>query len=116
LRARSAGTGFPTSEKGDSTMKALIFFVLILLGVASYVALQYHFILIDDGLKILKKTEPAMEYTFVDGRGTINKARILVNPTLIQAGIQNIFSGEGITIRPKEQLENGLDSLKDQLK
>jgi hypothetical protein len=96
-------------------MKAVTVLVLILLGGASFFAFQYHFILIDDGLKILKKTEPAMEYTFVDGRGTVNKARILVNPTLIQAGIQNIFSGEGVTIRPKEQIENGLDSLKDRL-
>jgi len=97
-------------------MKALAVFLLILLGVVSFFALQYHFILIDDGIKILKKTEPAMEYTFVDGRGTLNKARILVNPALIQAGIQNIFSGEGVTIRPKEHLKNGLESLKDPLK
>jgi hypothetical protein len=96
-------------------MKALMVLVLILLGVASFFALQYHFILIDDGLKILKKTELATEYTFVDGRGAVNKARILVNPTLIQAGIQNIFSGGGVTIRPKEQLKKGLDSLKDPL-
>jgi hypothetical protein len=73
---------------------------------------QYHFILIDDGLKILKKPDPSLEYTFVDGRGAINQAKILVNPTLVQAGIQDIFSGDGVTIRPKKQIQDGIDSLK----
>ena len=50
---------------------------------------------------------------FVDGRGAINKAKILVNPTLVQAGINDIFNGGGVTIRPKKQFQDGIDSLKD---
>ena len=86
---------------------------LILVAVVTFFVLQYHFILIDDGLKILKKSELGFDYTFVDGRGAVNKAKILTNPTLMQAGIEDIFSDDGVTIRPKKQLKDGLDSVKD---
>jgi len=94
-------------------MKAFLVFAIILAAAAAFFAFQYHFILIDDGLKILKKSESGLEYTFVDGRGTVNKAKILVNPTLMQAGINDIFSGDGVTIRPKKQIQDGIDSLKE---
>ncbi len=88
---------------------------LILVAVVTFFVFQYHFILIDDGLKILKKSELGLEYTFVDGRGAANKAKILTNPTLVKAGISDVFNGDGITIRPKKDLQKGLDNLKDGL-
>jgi len=83
-------------------------FLLVLTGIALFFAFQYHFILLDDGVSILKKDEAGLEYTLVDGRGAANKARLLANPALLKAGITNIFSGEGVTIRPKKELEKGM--------
>ena len=86
-------------------MRIFVVVVLIVAAIAAYAALQYHFILIDDGLKILKKTNPSLQYTFVDGRGVVNQAKILTNPTRVEAGIRNILSGEGATIRPKKDFQ-----------
>ena len=96
-----------------SIMKVFIAVLLVLCAIASYLVFQYHFIIINDGVQVLRKSEPSLKYTFVDGRGVVNKAKILANPTLVKAGVQNIFSGEGVTIRPKKQLEKGIDDLKD---
>ena len=94
-------------------MRLLFVVVLIVAAIAAYAAFQYHFILIDDGVRVLKKTKPTLDYTFVDGRGVINQAKILTNPTLVQAGIQNVLSGDGATIRPKKQIEDKLDKIAD---
>jgi len=90
-------------------MKLFWIFVIIVAAAAAYLGFQYHVILLDDGVKILKKAEPGLEYTFVDGRGAINKAKILVNPALVQAGVKDIFGGNGVTIRPKKQLKEATD-------
>jgi len=94
-------------------MKLFWIVVCILVAVAAYLSFQYHFILIDDGLKILKKSDPGLEYTFVDGRGAVNKAKILVNPALVKAGVDDIFNDSGVTIRPKKQFQDSMDSLKE---
>ena len=63
---------------------------LIVLGAAIYGLLSYHFILFDDRLKCLKKTELKLENTFVDARGE-KQLQILLNPDLVSAGINDII-------------------------
>jgi hypothetical protein len=70
-------------------MKKLLF-LLLLAGVLIVGALNYHFILFDDGMKTLKKTELTFEDTFVDARGA-KKLQLLSKPALIKAGIREIL-------------------------
>ena len=60
-----------------------------------------------------QETHPSLEYTFVDGRGVTNQAKMLANPTLVEAGIRNALSGDGVTIRPKKDLEKSWNDMKD---
>lgn len=65
--------------------------LLIIAAAAGFGLLNYHFILLDDSLKILKKTAVRYEHTFVDGRGA-KKLSLLTNADLIEAGIKDIVS------------------------
>ncbi len=69
-------------------MKKIIL-TLVVLACAGYGVLSYHFILFDESLKILKKTEPRLENTFVDGRGS-RKLELALKPDLIAAGISDL--------------------------
>ncbi|GAB6142636.1 hypothetical protein [Desulfocicer niacini] len=66
---------------------------LLIFGAAAVAALNYHFILMDDNLKVLKKTEMTLEDTFVNARGA-EKLKILLRPALIKAGIKDILEKE----------------------
>lgn len=68
--------------------------VLISLGIVAAAALNYHFILLDDSLKVLKKTEMTLEDTFVDARGA-KKLKILLKPALVEAGVKDFLNKEG---------------------
>ena len=59
----------------------------LLLGLG-YVVLNYHFILLDSGVKILRKTGLHYTNTFVDGRG-VKKMKLFTEPDLLEAGIQD---------------------------
>lgn len=72
------------------TMKKLLL-MLIVAAVAGYGLLSYHFILLDDSVKILKKTEPRTANTFVDGRGR-NKVKLFLQPDLAAAGISDLLN------------------------
>ncbi len=63
---------------------------LTILAAAGYGLLNYHFVLLDSSLKILKKTNPAYENTFVDARG-IKKLELALKPDLIEAGINDLM-------------------------
>ncbi len=63
---------------------------LVIAAAAGYGLLSYHFILLDDSLKILKKTEPRYENTFVDARGT-KSLKLAIQPDLIAAGINDLL-------------------------
>jgi hypothetical protein len=78
-------------------MKGVIV-ALVILGVAAAGALNYHFILLDDNLKILKKTEMTLEDTFVDARGT-KKLKLLLKPALIEAGLKDALKKEGVEVK-----------------
>ena len=72
--------------------------VILVIAALGYGALNYHFIRLDDGIKILKKTEMNLEYTFVDARGA-KKFKLFLNPALLKAGIKDVLSDEGIEIK-----------------
>ena len=67
-----------------------ILILLIIAGVLTGFALNYHFILFDNKMKMLKKTEVTFEETFVDARGA-KKLQLLSKPALIKAGIKDIL-------------------------
>lgn len=79
-------------------MKKILLVVFLLAGVAAFVAANYHFVLLDESVRILKKTNVTFESTFVDARGIAKKARLLLEPALISAGIKDLFEGGGVTI------------------
>ena len=76
-------------------MKKVIFLSIVVSLV--FVALNYHFILMDSSMKILKKTEMTFGDTFVDARG-VNKAKLYLKPALVKAGIKDLFTDESITV------------------
>ena len=71
---------------------ALLIVAALVLG-----ALNYHFILLDSNLKILKKVDYTFKDTFVDARGS-KKYKLLLKPALVQAGVKDLYKREGITI------------------
>ena len=63
----------------------LIIIVGIILGL-----LNFHFILFDNSLKVLKKEKLTLDDTFVDARG-VKKLKLLTNPDLVRAGIKDLI-------------------------
>ena len=63
---------------------------LSILAAAGFGLLSYHFVLFDSSMKILKKTNPAYEDTFVDARGA-KKLELVLKPALISAGINDVI-------------------------
>jgi hypothetical protein len=80
-------------------MKKAIFLAIVVILV--FFALTYHFILMDNSVKILKKTEMTFENTFVDARG-VKKAKLYLKPALVKAGIKNLFTDESITLEKQK--------------
>lgn len=78
-------------------MKKIIF-MLIIAFVAGYGVLNYHYILLDDSLKIIKKTGMRYENTFVDARGT-KKVDILLKRDLLEAGIKDVLKQVDTTLQ-----------------
>ena len=64
---------------------------LIILAAAGYGLLNYHFILLDGSMKILKKTSLVYANTFVDARGA-KKFELALKPDLIAAGINDTIA------------------------
>ena len=67
-----------------------VLLILVITGALIFAALNYHFILMDKNLKILKKVELTFKNTFVDARGT-KKYKLFLNPSLVKAGIRKAF-------------------------
>jgi len=66
--------------------KALL--ILVVTVALIFTALNYHFILMDKNVKILKKVKLTFNNTFVDARGA-KKFKLFLNPSLVKAGIKN---------------------------
>ncbi len=77
-------------------MKYAIIMVIVL-GALTFAMMNYHFILLDDSLKVLEKTEWTLDSTFVDARGT-KKIKLLLNPALAKAGFRDLLKKEGISL------------------
>lgn len=73
-----------------------IFFLLIL-AACVYGVFNYHFILMDSSIKILKKTGMTLDDTFVDARGD-KKSQLLLNPALLKAGARDLVAKDSVTI------------------
>ena len=71
--------------------------VLLIVAALFFGTLNYHFILLDSSLKILKKVNYTFKDTFVDARGS-KKYKLLLNPALVKAGVKDLYKKEGITI------------------
>jgi hypothetical protein len=67
-----------------------VLLILVITGALFFAALNYHFILMDKNVKILKKVELTFTNTFVDARSA-KKFKLLLNPSLLKAGITKAF-------------------------
>jgi len=63
--------------------------IIVVIGIVLGL-LNFHFILFDNSIKILKKERPTFEDTFVDARGA-KKLKLLTNPDLVRAGVKDLF-------------------------
>lgn len=64
-----------------------VLLILVITGALFFAALNYHFILMDKNVKILKKVELTFTNTFVDARRA-KKLKLFLNPSLVKAGIR----------------------------
>lgn len=71
--------------------------IAVVLAALTFGVLNYHFILMDRSIKILKKTDLTFDNTFVDARGA-KKYKLYLNPALVKAGVKDLFEDESITI------------------
>ena len=78
-------------------MKKLII-LLVMAGALAYGALNYHFILMDNTVKVLKKEELTYQDTFVNARGE-KKFILLLKPSLVKAGIKDVIYKAGDSIK-----------------
>ncbi len=78
-------------------MKKIIITLVIVVAISVVAGLNFHFILMDNNIKLLRKADLTLEYTFVDARG-MNRAKLYINPTLIRAGVKDIFEDQSVTI------------------
>ena len=76
-------------------MKKLFF--LIILAACGYAVFNYHFILMDSSVKVLKKTQMTLDDTFVDARGS-KKTELILNPALLKAGARDLVAKDSLTI------------------
>ena len=70
---------------------------LLIAAALVFGTLNYHFILLDSNLKILKKVNYTFKDTFVNARGS-KKYKLLLHPALVKAGVKDLYEREGITI------------------
>jgi hypothetical protein len=70
----------------------LVIIVALVLG-----TMNYHFILLDDSIKILKKADLSFENTFVDARG-VKLLKLLTDPALVKSGLKNLIDDESLSI------------------
>jgi len=70
--------------------------IIIILAAILFGIMNFHFILTDNGLDFLKKTDLTLDSTFVDARG-VKKHKLFTNPALVKAGVKKLFKDQGIT-------------------
>jgi hypothetical protein len=85
-----------TVEIGEFTMKKVAILAVILAAL-TFGILNYHFVLMDSSIKVLKKADLTFDNTFVDARGA-KKYKLYLNPALAKAGVRDLFKDESVTI------------------
>jgi len=69
--------------------------VIIVGGLLAFgAALNYHLILLDDDIRVLKKTDLTLDKTFVDARGA-KKLKLVLDPSLVRAGVKELIRDAG---------------------
>jgi len=71
-----------------------ILIVLVIGGGLVFGALNYHFILTNKSIKVLKKVDLIFDSTFVDARGA-KKIKLYLNPALVKAGVKDLLKDVG---------------------
>ncbi len=66
-----------------------ILLMLVIAAAVGYGLLSYHFVLFDNSLKIMKKTDARYQNTFVDARGA-KKLELAFKSDLLAAGIVDL--------------------------
>jgi hypothetical protein len=79
-------------------MKNILIAVVVLAALCLFGALNYHVILFDDEIKILRKVDLTFTDTVVDARG-MNRFKLVTRPNLVRAGIVEFIEGDAVTIR-----------------
>ncbi|MBW2631988.1 MAG: hypothetical protein JRC90_09585 [Deltaproteobacteria bacterium] len=74
-------------------MKKILIVLIIGCGFV-FGALNYHFILTDKSIKVLKKVDLTFDNTFVDARGA-KKIKLYFNPALVKAGVKDLLKDVG---------------------
>lgn len=77
--------------------------ILVVLGTAFYFLLNYHFIIIRNSVKLLKKSTYTLEYTIFSTKGKSNKT-ILAVDALREDGIGELLKEEGLMSEEEEIL------------
>lgn len=67
-------------------MKKLVIVLALVIVVLAGAALNYHVIVLDDEVRVLRKTRMSLSDTIVDARG-VNRVKLYTNPDLVKAGI-----------------------------
>jgi hypothetical protein len=76
--------------RGRQRFEGNFLFIMAVIVAAVIGALNYHLILFDDSVKLLKKTSLTLDQTVVDARGA-KALKLLANPDLAAAGIRDLF-------------------------
>ena len=84
-----------------SLKKKVTFFVIF--GTAFYFLLSYHFIIIGNRVKLLKKSTYTLEYTIYSANGKSNKTILSVDH-LRNDGIGELLKEEGLMSEEEESL------------
>jgi len=71
--------------------------IAVILAALTFGILNYHFVLMDNSIKLLRKADLTFNNTFVDARGA-KKYKLYLNPALAKAGVKDLFEDESITI------------------
>ena len=74
-------------------MKKILIVLVIGCGLV-FGALNYHFILTDKSIKVLKKADLTFDNTFVDARGA-KEIKLYLNPALMKAGVKDLLKDVG---------------------
>lgn len=71
-------------------MKKIFFGLALLLVLAAGAGLNYHLVILDDDIRVLRKASLSFSDTIVDARG-FNRVKLYTHPALVKAGILDII-------------------------